>query len=155
MERADPLIDTTAAAPTPEGFRETSSGIIVPEEFSREKQTLTEEDAKILEKATRIANNILGWSLTFGCPHSRCRAQPIVEGIQTGDGQLLRCGHKEVNVRKPLPGKPNAAILRRQQSRQAKIVEREVGSIAKDIVKAEDAKAKAERQTGQVDGKTA
>ena len=149
------LIDTTAAAPTPEGFRETNSGIIVPEEFSREKQTLTEEDAKILEKATRIANTVLGWTLTFGCPHARCRAQPIVEGIQTGDGQLLRCGHKEVHVRKPLPGKPNAAILRRQQSRQAKLEEQVIVPAAKRINAEEDAKAKAERQTGQVDGETA
>ena len=151
----DPFIDTSAGGATPEGFRETASGLVVPAEaLRRARHTVTEEQGKVLDQATKIAN-AYGWFLNFGCPHEQCREQPLVQGIQIPGGQRLRCQHQEVTVMRPLPGKPNAAIQRRRQAAQARLEERAIGSIAKRIVAEEDAKPAAAAQTGRVDGETA
>lgn len=119
------------------GFRETTSGLIVPVDLSRERETLTEEDARILYKATAIVN-ARGWFLSFGCPHDRCRAQPLVENRAVAGGMELACQHKTVSVLKPVGGKPNAAVQRRHQARAARQRERTVVPMAKALNAAED-----------------
>lgn len=132
------MIDKSGGVPAPAGFRENNAGILVPEALSRDQETWTDEEAKIVERATRIVN-ARGWFLTFTCPHERCRAQPVVEGHQVAGGQVLQCQHKTVTVLKPIAGKPNAAMARRRQARQAQLEERAIVPIAKRMLETKDA----------------
>jgi hypothetical protein len=122
----------TETHPLPDGFRETNAGLIVPADLSRERETWTEEEARILYKATAIVN-AHGWYLAFGCPHERCKAQPIVGHAAVAGGMELQCQHKTATVRKPPPGKPNVAVQRRLQSRRDRQEERNRVVLAKAI----------------------
>lgn len=126
--------------PTPAGFREANSGLIVPVDLSRDRETWTEEEARILYKATAIVN-ARGWYLAFGCPHERCKAQPIVEHQAIAGGMELTCQHKAARVLKPAAGTPNAAIQRRRQARRDQQEERDRVRIAKAINEANAPKA--------------
>lgn len=79
----------------PEGFRPTESGLIVPEAFSREREVWTDDEVKLMLRATKLLNRT-GWSLTYGCPHPRCKDNMIVQHIKTPGGFHLECEHKTV-----------------------------------------------------------
>jgi hypothetical protein len=128
---SDGLIEH-ATEPTPAGFREGNSGLIVPADLSRDRETWTDEDAKILVKATAIVN-ASGWYLTFTCPHERCRSQPIVVNKPVPGGMELECQHKTVTVLQPMAGKPNPAIQRRLQARRDRHEERNRVALAKRV----------------------
>lgn len=129
-----------AGDPMPTGFRESNSGLVVPVDLSRDRETWTEEEARILYKATAIVN-ARGWYLAFGCPHDRCKDQPLVANRAIAGGMELVCQHKTATVLKPAGGTPNAAIQRRRQARRDQQEERNRVRIAKRINEANAPKA--------------
>lgn len=79
----------------PAGFRRsTTTGLIVPEEQSREREVWTRDEWKTIERATKL---LAGRGLEFfmRCPHTKdCQAAPM-ERLRRADGGLeLRCAHK-------------------------------------------------------------
>jgi hypothetical protein len=75
-------------------FRTTNSGLFVPAELSRERQVWTKDEARLLERATKLLEG-KGIRLFLGCMHDRCREAPI-ERMRAADGGLvLRCAHAD------------------------------------------------------------
>ena len=79
----------------PHGFRPTESGLIVPEAFSRQREVWTDDEVKLMLRATKLLNRT-GWSLTFGCPHPRCQENQLVRREEIPGGFQLVCEHKVV-----------------------------------------------------------
>lgn len=75
-------------------FREHASGLLVPQELSREREVWTLDEFKILERATKLLQT-RGVSLFLGCSDAKCKAQPL-ERIRRPDGGItLRCAHRD------------------------------------------------------------
>lgn len=79
----------------PKGFRRaTGSGLIVPEDISREREVWTHDEGRLLDRATKLANK-RGLKLLLACPDDTCKAAPI-ERIRLKNGDwVLRCAHKD------------------------------------------------------------
>lgn len=78
----------------PAGFkRQTGSALIVPEEHARQREVWTKDEARLLERATKLLES-RGIALHLRCPHDGCTAP--LERLRAPDGGLiLRCDHKE------------------------------------------------------------
>jgi hypothetical protein len=81
----------------PSGFRETNTGLIVPEEHSREREVWTRDEIKRFRRAQEEAAR-KGLSLPFLCTHERCRNNPngftVLKRVNVPGGFELRCEHK-------------------------------------------------------------
>jgi hypothetical protein len=87
-------MDPTAGAPVTGGFARHGSGLFVPEELKRERETWTYDDWKVLERATKLLSS-RGLMLFLGCPEEGCKGREI-ERIRNLDGGItLRCNHKD------------------------------------------------------------
>ena len=76
------------------GFATHPSGLLVPEELKRERESWTYQDWKVLERATRLLSS-RGLNLWLGCLDERCQSTPL-ERIRNLDGGVtLRCAHKD------------------------------------------------------------
>lgn len=74
--------------PLPAGFRESATGLIVPEAHSRKRELWTRDEWKTIDRATKLLE-ARGVSVFFGCPH--CPGAPM-ERIRRNDGGLtLQC----------------------------------------------------------------
>lgn len=85
----------------PAGFRESESGLILPEAHARQRQVWTRDEAKLLERTTKLLES-RGIALYLGCPHHRCTGKPL-ERIRAADGGLiLRCEHMDRHLSRSL-----------------------------------------------------
>lgn len=95
----DHLIEPSPVSPAPAGFRETNSGLVVPEEVSREREVWLKdgEERKAFERAQRVAAKRY-LSMPLVCYHERCRKNAmgctILKRVQVAGGYELRCEHK-------------------------------------------------------------
>jgi hypothetical protein len=81
-------------------FARHESGLLVPEEFKRLKETWTWDEWKVVERATKFLTS-RRVALFFGCHRPACQRSPI-ERIQNLDGGFtLRCAHLDRIVRGP------------------------------------------------------
>lgn len=87
----------SAAAPT--GFRAHASGLMVPDELSREREVWSKDEWNVLERATKLLAS-RGMTVFFGCSDPRCRQAPIERLRRTDGGITLRCAHKDREFRK-------------------------------------------------------
>lgn len=79
----------------PHGFRHAvNSGLIVPEELSREKTTFTWQQWRDLEKVTKMLEGS-GLTLQFKCNDPRCQREPI-RRVRTPEGGIsFQCEHMD------------------------------------------------------------
>ena len=83
------------------GVRQSASGLWVPEELSREREVWTRDEARLLERATKLLES-RGVALYLRCTHPDCATVPI-ERLRAADGGLLlRCGHRDRHLSKSL-----------------------------------------------------
>lgn len=76
------------------GFRTHASGLIVPEEHSRQREVFTRDEVRLIERAVKLLAS-RSVAVFFGCEEDTCRKSPI-ERIRHSDGGLiLRCNHKD------------------------------------------------------------
>ena len=75
-------------------FREHASGLIVPDEISREREVWTHDEYRIFDRAVKLlATKEL--KLYLRCTHDGCTTQEF-ERVRLPDGGVsLRCGHKD------------------------------------------------------------
>ena len=85
----------------PDGFRQTNSGLIVPEDVSREREVWTDQERMIFQKAVDLATR-KGLLMVFTCPHARCAQHAQVRLLATPGGQELVCEHKRRLLEAPL-----------------------------------------------------
>lgn len=80
---------------TPRGFaRSTASGLILPEAHARERQVWTKDEAKLLERATRLIES-RGIEFFLRCRHSECHNEPMTRVLAPDGGLILRCAHMD------------------------------------------------------------
>lgn len=79
----------------PKGFRRaTGSGLIVPEDLSREREVWTHDEGRLLDRATKLANK-RELKLLLACKHPDCQKAPI-ERLRLPNGDwVLRCQHRD------------------------------------------------------------
>lgn len=75
-------------------FAEHASGLLVPDEISREREVWTKDEARLIERATKLLES-RDIQVFFGCPHPRCQDAPIRRYLKTDGAMSLRCGHKD------------------------------------------------------------
>lgn len=87
----------------PDGFRQTNSGIIVPEGWSRDREAFSDEDVRLILRTTTLVNR-RGWFLTLTCPHVRCggSGKPVVRRVEVPGGFELQCEHKTIACLHPI-----------------------------------------------------
>lgn len=74
-------------------FREHASGLIVPEELSRERQVWTKQEAALLDRTVKLLGS-RGLLVMFRCTHERCKqAGPITRTRGNGGEMILQCAH--------------------------------------------------------------
>ena len=73
-------------------FREHASGLLVPEEVSRARRSLTWQEWRDLERATRLlGNERMAAEFVMRCKNPQCVDRKI-ERVRGGHGMILRCG---------------------------------------------------------------
>lgn len=73
------------------GFAQHASGLYVPEEHKRDRETWTYEQWRMLDKAIKLLES-RGIEMFLRCPDARCAAP--MERIRNLDGGImLRCNH--------------------------------------------------------------
>lgn len=80
--------------PTPHGFRENAAGLLVPQELSRERQILTWQEWRDLEKVTKSLE-ARGIVLQMRCADPRCQREPITRVRTLEGGISFRCAHAD------------------------------------------------------------
>lgn len=76
-------------------FREHASGLVVPEELSRERQLWTKSEAALLDRTVKLLGS-RGLLIMFRCTHERCKtAGPITRQRGTGGEMILQCAHMD------------------------------------------------------------
>lgn len=76
------------------GFAPHASGLLVPEEFKREREVWTKDETKAVMKALTLLEK-RGLAVLIGCPEDTCRKAPI-ERVRNLDGSItMRCEHKD------------------------------------------------------------
>lgn len=78
----------------PHGFRENASGLLVPEEVSRERQVMSWRDWRDLERVTKMLEQ-RGVVLQMKCSDPRCQRTPIVRHRTPEGGISFRCEHAD------------------------------------------------------------
>ena len=80
--------------PVAPGFaRHEGSGLYVPEEHKRARETWTYDEWRVLERATKLLD-ARGVRMYLKCDETGCEAP--MERIRSLDGGItLRCGHKD------------------------------------------------------------
>lgn len=77
-----------------DGFATHASGLLVPEEFKREREVWTRDEGRLLDRFIKLAE-ARGLAVFLGCPESGCEKTPV-ERIRNLDGGItLRCQHKD------------------------------------------------------------
>lgn len=79
----------------PHGFRQAlHSGLIVPEEISRERQLMTWQEWRDLERVTKRLE-ARGMTLQLKCNDPRCQREPI-KRVRTPEGGIsFQCAHAD------------------------------------------------------------
>lgn len=78
----------------PAGYRQNALGLIVPEEVSRERQVLSWQEWRDLEKVTKSLM-ARGMILQLKCADARCQREPITR-VRTAEGGIsFRCAHAD------------------------------------------------------------
>jgi hypothetical protein len=79
----------------PHGFRHaTNSGLLVPEELSRERQVMTWQEWRDLERVTKSLA-ARGVVIHLQCLDPRCQREPITR-VRTPEGGIsFRCAHAD------------------------------------------------------------
>lgn len=77
-----------------QGFRRSPAGLLVPEEYSRERQTWVWQEWRDIERATKLlASRQIKFLL--GCDKKGC-SDPKLERLRNLDGSItLRCGCRD------------------------------------------------------------
>lgn len=76
----------------PTGFRESASGLVLPEAVSRTRRTLTWPEWRTLEAATKILDSDrLHADYVLRCRNADCPDRKF-ERVKGGNGVILRCG---------------------------------------------------------------
>lgn len=77
-----------------DGFALHGSGLLVPEEFKREREVWRKDEVKAVTKALKMLED-RGLEVLIGCPSVTCRKAPI-ERLRNLDGSItMRCEHKD------------------------------------------------------------
>lgn len=79
----------------PHGYRETALGLLVPEEVSRDRQVMSWQDWRDLERVTKMLEK-RGKVLQIKCAHPRCQRTPIVRHRTPEGGISFRCEHEDL-----------------------------------------------------------
>lgn len=77
-----------------EAFARHASGLMVPAEYSREREVWTKDELKVIDRAAKLlaSRKVV---MLLGCDHPDCRKTPI-ERIRRIDGGItLRCNHRD------------------------------------------------------------
>ncbi len=75
-------------------LRQTASGLYVPEAQSRVRQVWTKDEARLLERATKLCEGH-GVRVYLGCTTPGCQASPIAR-VRLADGGIsLQCDHAD------------------------------------------------------------
>lgn len=78
------------------GFREHASGLLVPEDISRQREVWTKDERKLLDRATELLRS-RAIALQLRCLHPDCQGpdgKMQFSRDNAGDA-ILRCGHKD------------------------------------------------------------
>lgn len=77
------------------GFAEHASGLLVPEEFKRDREVWTLDELKTIDKATKLLES-RGVLVYLGCSDEACRKTGPLERIRSLDGGITyRCSHRD------------------------------------------------------------
>lgn len=79
----------------PSGYRQNALGLIVPEEVSRDRQVMTWQEWRDLEKVTK-ALEARGIVLQMKCSDPRCQRAPITRHRTPEGGISFRCEHRDL-----------------------------------------------------------
>lgn len=78
----------------PAGYAPHASGLLVPDEFRREREVWTREDLRLIDKATVFLDQH-GVEVYLRCSHEGCHGAPM-ERIRNLDGGITyRCHHRD------------------------------------------------------------
>lgn len=78
----------------PAGFKANAAGLLVPEEIARERQVMTWQDWRDLERVTKSLK-ARGITLQLKCDDPRCQRTPIIR-FRTQEGGIgFRCEHAD------------------------------------------------------------
>lgn len=76
------------------GFAPHASGLLVPEEFKRDREVWIDAESKAVMKALTLLES-RGVAVFLGCADARCTTAPL-ERHRNLDGSItLRCNHKD------------------------------------------------------------
>ena len=76
-------------------FREHASGLIVPDELSREREVWTKDEWKMFDRAMKFLDS-KRITVFLACKETRaCKEAPIERWRQPDGGISLRCAHKD------------------------------------------------------------
>jgi len=79
----------------PHGFRHApASNLILPDALSREREVWTEDEGRLLDRATKLLTE-KGIVQFLKCPHPACVDGPIVAVRTDARGIILRCHHRD------------------------------------------------------------
>lgn len=82
-------------SPLPRGLRvSVESGLILPDELSRERQVWTKGEWRLLSRATEMLS-AHGIDLLLQCKNERCRKQPLAPSWLPDGSFQLRCEHAD------------------------------------------------------------
>ena len=78
-----------------DGFALHDSGLLVPEEFKRQREVWSREELRTIDKATKLLES-RGVLVYLGCVDPACRQNGPMERIRSLDGGITyRCSHKD------------------------------------------------------------
>lgn len=79
----------------PHGFRRsTESGLILPDEISRERMVYSKDDWRVLDRATKLLSS-MGITLFLRCDTPACVSSPIERLRRLDGGITFRCQHAD------------------------------------------------------------
>lgn len=79
----------------PAGYRQSlASGLILPEEIARERQVMTWQEWRDLERVTKSLA-ARGMILQLKCADTRCQKEPIARHRTPEGGISFRCAHAD------------------------------------------------------------
>lgn len=79
----------------PHGYRRSlQSGLLVPEEISRERQVWTADEGRLLDRAAKLLHR-KGINLKMECQREGCQVAPLSKHQTPGGGFILRCEHAD------------------------------------------------------------
>lgn len=86
------------------GFRPAASGsgLLVPEELSRERETWTNDDWKRVKRGLAFLAEH-GLAVVMRCTQPGCRQVPLETLTQPDGTTVIRCEHKDRVIRKGVP----------------------------------------------------